>query len=558
MTRKRWIGYAALAVFLAMVPASAQARPITLAWNANPEPTVAGYVIGYGIQSGIYTTLVDVGNVTTFTLDLPGTQYYLAVRAYNTSGASSVFSAEVADSSLIVLANPGDQNNRAGASVSLRLVATGSPVSYLATNLPGGLSLNTATGWITGIVSAGAATSSPYFVSAKVSDASGNTTSVQFMWTITPDGAPWVTSPANQSNLEKATISLQVAASDPDGDVLTYSATGLPPTLTINPVTGLISGTLSSTSAGTYTVTVTASDGSLSNSKTFTWTVMDVNTKADVTVYRPSTGGWFTLQSSTNYTTSSSVSWGLSTDRIVPGDYDGDGKADPAVYRPSTGAWHILKSSTNFTTSMSLSWGLSTDVPEPGDYDGDGKTDPAVYRPSTGSWYILYSSTNYTTSGAVSWGLNTDIPLPADYDGDGKTDPAIYRPSTGLWAILKSSTGYSSGIYVSWGLSTDVPVPGDYDGDGKVDPAIFRPSTGLWAILKSSTGFGSSIDISWGLSTDVPVPGDYDGDGKTDPAIFRPSTGLWAILKSSTGYSSAISVSWGLSTDVPVNKRPQP
>ena len=138
-----------------MVPASAQARPITLAWNANTETDVAGYVIAYGIQSGIYTTLVDVGNVTTFTLDLPGTQYYLAVRAYNTSGASSVFSAEVADSSLIVLANPGDQNNRAGASVSLRLVATGSPVSYLATNLPSGLSLDRRTGTIVGSAHAG-------------------------------------------------------------------------------------------------------------------------------------------------------------------------------------------------------------------------------------------------------------------------------------------------------------------------------------------------------------------------------------------------------------------
>ncbi len=40
-------------------------------------------------------------------------------------------------------------------------------------------------------------------------------------------------------------------------------------------------------------------------------------------------------------------SFGLSGDRPVPGDYDGNGKADLAVQRPDTGTWYILKSSTS-------------------------------------------------------------------------------------------------------------------------------------------------------------------------------------------------------------------
>ena len=71
-------------------------------------------------------------------------------------------------------------------------------------------------------------------------------------------------------------MSLQLAASDPDGNPLTYSATGLPAGLGINPNTGLISGTLTFTSAGTYTVTATASDGAATDSKAFSWTVTDV------------------------------------------------------------------------------------------------------------------------------------------------------------------------------------------------------------------------------------------------------------------------------------------
>jgi uncharacterized protein (TIGR03118 family) len=278
--------------------------------------------------------------------------------------------------------------------------------------------------------------------------------------------------------------------------------------------------------------------------------------KSDITVYRPSNGGWYILQSSTNFTTYASYLWGLPGDVSVRGDFDGDGKEDIAVYRPSNGGWYILLSTTNYTTYVSYLWGLAGDTPETADYDGDGKTDIAVYRPSNGGWYILLSNTNYTTYVSYLWGLSGDVPVPSDYDNDGKADIAVYRPSNGGWYILQSSTGYTTYVSYLWGLGGDLPVLGDFDGDGKTDVAVYRPSNGGWYILLSSTNYTTSVSYLWGLTGDIPVLGDFDGDGKTDIAVYRPSTGGWYILWSSTNYTTSNGYLWGLEGDIPLLERP--
>jgi len=49
---------------------------------------------------------------------------------------------------------------------------------------------------------------------------------------------PVITSPGDQTTPEGTVVSLPVAAQDVEGEQLTFSATGLPPGLTINPITG--------------------------------------------------------------------------------------------------------------------------------------------------------------------------------------------------------------------------------------------------------------------------------------------------------------------------------
>jgi hypothetical protein len=83
-----------------------------------------------------------------------------------------------------------------------------------------------------------------------------------------------VVNPGTQNNAVGDTVSLQVQASGlASGDSWTYSATGLPSGLYITASTGVIAGTVTG-SANTYSVTVTATDGTkTSASQSFTWNV---------------------------------------------------------------------------------------------------------------------------------------------------------------------------------------------------------------------------------------------------------------------------------------------
>jgi hypothetical protein len=114
---------------------------------------------------------------------------------------------------------------------------------------------------------------------------------------------------------------------------------------------------------------------------------------------------WFRLNSSNG--AFSAVQFGTDGDIPVAADFDGDGRGDHAVFRPSSGTWFVLRSSSGFTA---VQWGTNGDIPVPGDYDGDFRDDIAVFRPSNGTWFVLRSSNSSLS--AAQFGLGEDLPAP--------------------------------------------------------------------------------------------------------------------------------------------------
>ena len=237
----------------------------------------------------------------------------------------------------------------------------------------------------------------------------------------------------------------------------------------------------------------------------------DGDGKTDIAVFRPgSPGTWYFIRSSDS--TIRAINFGQTgDDPSVVDDYDGDGKADLAVVRNVGGAkiWYVLNSISIMTDGAGggpvtvRQWGLSTDFVAPGDYDGDGKADYGVQRaegvaPNKATFYFALSGGG---SLARPWGQNIDIIVPGDYDGDNKTDIAVVHAEGGnyFWWIVLSNGGFVLGD--QWGQAGDLTVQGDYDGDGETDQAVWSTVTATFMIKQSS---GGVVSIPFGVPGDDP------------------------------------------------------
>jgi hypothetical protein len=573
-------------------PASLPGGTVGTAYNQTVSATPAGTTYSFAVTGGVLPGGLTLNATTGVISGTPNTagafNFTITATGFGTCTGSRTYSVTI-DCTPITVSPTTLPNAVAGAAYNQTISAApgGTTYSFAVTAgaLPNGLSLNANTGVLSGTpLTTG--TFNFTITATGFGTCTGNRP-----YTLTIDCPAITVSPATLPPAQVSAFYTQTLTAPGSVGALTWSSTGtLPPGLSLNSTTGVLSGT--PTQTGSFNFTVTARDANLCTGAT-AYTVV-VQPCVPLTVNPPTlppgalnfpynqtltaaggagsysfslsagvlpngltlsaagtltgtptqTGVFnFTVQATDPNNCIGSRAYTLTiheTLRARKGDFDGDGKTDLSVWRGTDGNWLTLNSSTGAlqTQQWGAGWAPYFDTIVPGDYDGDGKADHAIWRGQDSIWYMRKSSDGLPILDL--WGANYapyfDIPTPGDYDGDGKTDLAVFR-RTGTWFVKRSSNG--SFLIQTHGQQGDIPVPADYDGDGKTDLAVFRPTAVApahnWFILNSATSSESSFQ--WGAGyepyVDTPVPADYDGDGKADLAIWRGQDSIWYIRKSS-------------------------
>lgn len=244
-----------------------------------------------------------------------------------------------------------------------------------------------------------------------------------------------------------------------------------------------------------------------------------------VGVFRPASTFLITQSTTTILSQTATFTTQMNGQKGVSGDWEGDGIDSIGSF--TNGTWKLR----NLTFPVivvaptfgirTVTFGVSGDLPVPGDWNGDGVDTPGVFRPSTGQ-FILTDSTDLNPSTfrdltRANFGTAGDLPISGDWDGDGKDSVAVYRPSTGETFFTDDdlSTGQSAVLnpaisFVAFlGIAEDLPFAGDWDGDGKDSLAFFRPSTTEMILTDDNVNLRAVF--LFGQSTDQPIAGDWDG-----------------------------------------------
>ena len=275
------VSSAALPSVPANVSAVAGNTQISLSWLASTDSLgVAAYLLErcQGANCTGYVQIVSLGGTTTSYTDSglkSNTVYNYRVRAQDAASNLSAYSnvATATTGSGIappVITSSGTAAATMGAAFSYQITATNSPASFGASRLPTGLTVNTASGLISGTP-----TGAGSFTMTLSATNGGGTGSAPLSLAVTETVAPpEITSGRTASGTVGTTFSYEITSTN---SPTSFGASGLPSGLAVNTSSGLISGTPTAAGASNLTLTATNSGGTGSAPLTLTVTATVVH-----------------------------------------------------------------------------------------------------------------------------------------------------------------------------------------------------------------------------------------------------------------------------------------
>lgn len=213
------------------IPTSFAATPLPAGLNLNAS---TGAITGTPTAVGVTTVVLGATNGS------------------GTGNATLTITVGASGLPPVITNNPLVAAGTVGVPFGYTITASGSPTGYTTGALPAGLSVVAATGVITGTPTATGTTN----VTLNATNATGTGSATLSITIGAVAGVPVITSPGTAPGVLGLPFTTYLIAAT--GLPTSYTASGLPPGLTLNVLTGAITGT--PTTAGTYLVTLNATN----------------------------------------------------------------------------------------------------------------------------------------------------------------------------------------------------------------------------------------------------------------------------------------------------------
>jgi hypothetical protein len=565
------------------------ANSLSLSWSASGLP--AGLSIN--ASSGLISGTVAAGAANA------GDASPVITVTDGTSETSDSFTWDL--ESAVSLGSIATQTTAEGSSVSLSLSATDAnslSLSWSANGLPAGLTMNATTGLISGTLAAGAANTGSLTPIVTVTDGTSEA-SESFTWNL--ESAISLGTLSNIVDTVGSSVSVGVSATDSNSLSLTYSASDLPEGVSINPTSGLITGTVIAGSAGDSSLTpiITVSDGTSEASESFTWNIGPVtqdgsyntqeNTSLSVAasagvlsldtapagttltatlltgtvdgslslatngsfVYIPDSG-WvgtdsFTYEASDGSVDSAPVTVTIQTDltvsstnyvAVATGDFTGDGNTDVVAVNESGNdvAIYLGNGDGTFQTSpTTISVGNGPDAVVVGAF-GNGAEDIAVANGTDGTVTILLNngSGSFTVSQTLTVGSDPVALALGDFEGNDYLDLAVVnKGSNSVSVFLNNGSGtFTLDTTLTVNTAPTSVAAADLNGAGYDDLVVTNSgSNNIYVFLSHGDGtFGSPANYSVGTSPSAVVAADFTDSGIMDVAVANAGSDTVSVL----------------------------